>query len=98
MTEREELAAYSLADVVLTLYDSAYSSGVIARSHALGVPVVMTDVGDLSRQSAPTDAVVGAHYSDEELARAIARVLGPQATSPNLEPWQAHVHAVLNRV
>lgn len=98
MTDREELAAYSLADVVLTLYDSGYSSGVVARAHAVGRPVVMTDVGDIARQARPTDAVVPADYTAPALRDAVTAVIGRAAreTEPwDMSAWERHAELVV---
>jgi len=71
LTDHEESAAYSLSDVVLAMYDNGYSSGVIATAHALGRPVVMTDVGDFSRQAGPNDIVLPLDWRPEDLVRAL---------------------------
>jgi glycosyltransferase involved in cell wall biosynthesis len=98
LTDQEELAAYSLADVVLALYESAYSSAVIARAHSLGKPVVLTDVGDLRQQAMPHDVVIRRDYSKLELNAAIRRCLA--RSRPKVEPstvtdlWLAHARAV----
>lgn len=67
MSDLEEPAAYSLADVVLAPYESGYSSAVIARTHSMGKPVVLTDVGDLAQQALPDDVVLPVDYSSEQL-------------------------------
>ena len=97
MSESEELAAYSLADVVLALYETGYSSGVIARSHGLSIPVVLTNVGDLARQAGPADAVVPMDYTAVQLRTAIRRALARQPPAPRLEAWRRHATLVLSR-
>ncbi|HEY8870042.1 MAG TPA: glycosyltransferase [Candidatus Limnocylindrales bacterium] len=102
MTDEEERAAYSAADVVLALYESGYSSGVTARAHALRRSVVMTDVGDLRRQAGPRDAVVAADATREELNHAIADVLArvppPAVSSVATTEWDEHVRDVIARL
>jgi len=102
MTDEEERAAYSAADVVLALYESGYSSGVTARAHALRRSVVMTDVGDLRRQAGPRDAVVAADATREELNHAIADVLArvppPAVSSVATTEWDEHVRDVTARL
>jgi hypothetical protein len=100
MSDLEELAAYSLADVVLALYETAYSSAVISRAHALGRPVVMTDVGDLKEQAAARDVVVPRDYTAAQLREAVARCLAAGIEVPttwNLDSWLAHAAGVLER-
>ena len=101
LTVEQELAAYSLADVVLALYDSGYSSGVVATAHALGKPVILTDVGDLARQAGPVDVVLSPDWTPAALAAAIGQVLESDETTPIFElgtsamtPWQRHVDVV----
>lgn len=100
MTDDEELAAYSLGDVVLALHERGYSSGVIARAHAVGRPVVLTDVGDLADQRALLDAMLPADYGQEDLRAAIARVLDTTSGRPRRvnDRWIAHVTAVTARL
>ena len=101
MTDEEERAAYSAADVVLALYETGYSSGVTARAHALRRSVVMTDVGDLRRQAGPRDAVVAADATREELNHAIADVLArvpPAVPSVATTEWDEHVRDVIARL
>jgi glycosyltransferase involved in cell wall biosynthesis len=56
------------ADRLVLPYRRSWSSGVLARAHALGTPAVVTAVGGLSEQAGEHDVVV---RSDEELARAM---------------------------
>ena len=56
------------ADAVLTPYRTSSSSGVAARAHLLGTPVITSDVGGLAEQAGPGDVVV---HDDVELAEAI---------------------------
>ena len=101
MSDQEELAAYSLADVVLALYDSGYSSAVIARAHSIGEPVVLTDVGDLAQQALPLDAVLPVDYSPEQLCEAIRRCIQAGRHAPdawNVAAWALHAKTVLDRV
>ncbi len=58
------------ADAVVLPYRRAWSSGVLARAHALGTPAVVADVGGLAEQAGDRDVVV---ESDADLAAAMAR-------------------------
>ena len=101
MSDHEERAAYSLADVVLALYESGYSSGVIARAHSMGKPVVLTNVGDLVLQGHTDDVVVAADYTAAELREAIARCLRKRVEAPTVwdcEAWRHHAGSVLARL
>jgi len=101
MSDLEELAAYSAGDVILALYDSGYSSAVIARAHSIGKPVVLTDVGDLALQARPSDAVVPADYTSEQLCEAIARCLQASVGAPTMwdrEAWFHQARSVLSRL
>jgi len=60
------------ADWVVLPHRRAFSSGVLARAHALGRPAVVSAVGGLAEQAGPADLVVG---GDEELASAIGRIV-----------------------
>jgi glycosyltransferase involved in cell wall biosynthesis len=62
----------SAADWVVLPYRRAFSSGVLARAHALGRPAVVSPVGGLAEQAGPADVVVG---DDEALASAIRRIV-----------------------
>ena len=101
MSDLEEKAAYALADVVLALYESGYSSGVIARAHSMGKPVVLTDVGDLALQAHPGDAVLPVDYTADQLREAIGRCLRARVEAPkdwDLEPWLSQARSVLARI
>jgi glycosyltransferase involved in cell wall biosynthesis len=98
MSDLEEKAAYSLADVVLALYDWGYSSGVIARAHSMGRPVVLTDVGDLALQAGPNDAIVPVDYTAEQLRDAIDRCLRAIVEAPTTwdrQAWLYHASSAL---
>jgi glycosyltransferase involved in cell wall biosynthesis/multidrug transporter EmrE-like cation transporter len=58
------------ADAVVLPYRRAWSSGVLARAHALGTPAVVADVGGLAEQAGDGDIVV---ESDADLFAALAR-------------------------
>ncbi|MGH2724449.1 MAG: glycosyltransferase family 4 protein [Actinomycetota bacterium] len=60
------------ADAVVLPYRRSWSSGALARAHAVGTPAVVTGVGGLAEQAGPRDIVVG---NDDELAAAVAAVL-----------------------
>lgn len=62
----------SAADVLVLAYRSSWSSGVLARAHAFGVPAVVCAAGGLPEQAGPADEVVG---GDAELAIALRRVV-----------------------
>jgi glycosyltransferase involved in cell wall biosynthesis len=101
MSDVEELAAYSLADVLLALYDSGYSSAVIARAHSIGKPVVLTDVGDLAQQAGPRDVVVAVDYTAGQLRSAIERCLVTSDQAPaqwDTDAWLFHARSVLARL
>ena len=101
MSDLEEKAAYALADVVLALYESGYSSGVIARAHSMGKPVVLTDVGDLALQAHPGDAVLPVDYTADQLREAIGRCLRARVEAPkdwDIEPWLSQARSVLARI
>jgi glycosyltransferase involved in cell wall biosynthesis len=98
MSDFEERAAYSLADVILVLHQSGYSSGVIARAHSMGKPVVFTDVGDLAMQARPGDVVLTLDYTTDQLREAIERCLGADVEAPTewgSEPWLFQARSVL---
>ena len=52
------------ADRLVLPYRVSWSSGVLARAHALGTPAIVMDVGGLAQQAGPHDTVV---RSDQEL-------------------------------
>ena len=60
------------ADAVLTPYRTASSSGVVARAHLLGTPVITSDAGGLASQAGPGDVVVA---SDAALVEAVRGTL-----------------------
>src|SRR5450759_520579 len=98
MSDFEERGAYSLADVVLVLHQSGYSSGVIARAHSMGKPVVFTDVGDLAMQARPGDVVLTVDYSADQLRKAIERCLRAGVEAPTeweSGPWLFQARSVL---
>lgn len=96
----QELAAYRLSDVVLVLYEWGYSSGVIARAHSVGRPVVLTDVGDLAEQRGDRDVVLGPGYSSLDLSLALAKVLNESrhGLRIDLEPWDQQAQTVADRL
>ena len=57
------------ADWLVLPYRRSWSSGVLARAHAIGTPSIVAAVGGLAEQAAEEDVVV---RDDEGLARAIA--------------------------
>jgi glycosyltransferase involved in cell wall biosynthesis len=98
MSDLQEWAAYSLADVVLALYDSGYSSAVVARAHSMGKPVVITDVGDLAMQARPGDVVLTVDYRADQLREAIERCLRASVEAPTIwdrEAWLYHARSVV---
>jgi glycosyltransferase involved in cell wall biosynthesis/multidrug transporter EmrE-like cation transporter len=68
VTDEEFDLWLAAADRVVLPYRRAWSSGVLARAHALGTPAVVTAVGGLTEQASGRDIVV---RDDEELARAL---------------------------
>jgi glycosyltransferase involved in cell wall biosynthesis len=56
------------ADRVVLPYRRSWSSGILARAHALGTPAVVSAVGGLAEQADEHDVVV---HDDAELARAM---------------------------
>ena len=74
------------ADWVVLPYRRAWSSGILARAHALGTPAIVAGVGGLVEQADEHDVVV---QEDSELDRAFAGRLRPTAGGPaetELEP------------
>jgi multidrug transporter EmrE-like cation transporter len=59
------------ADAVVLPYRRTWSSGVLARAQALGVPAIVTAEGGLAEQAGPADTVV---EGDDELAEAMAGI------------------------
>jgi glycosyltransferase involved in cell wall biosynthesis len=59
------------ADWLVLPYRRSWSSGVLARAHAVGTPSIVTDVGGLREQSGERDVVVP--NRDEDLIEAIHR-------------------------
>jgi glycosyltransferase involved in cell wall biosynthesis len=59
------------ADRLLLPYRVSWSSGVLARAHALGTSSIVMDVGGLAQQAGPEDTVV---RSDDELDAALRLV------------------------
>lgn len=64
----------SAADWVVLPYRRSWSSGVLARAHALGRPAIVAAVGGLVDQADGDDVVV---RDDEELAKAMREVRSP---------------------
>jgi glycosyltransferase involved in cell wall biosynthesis len=60
------------ADALLLPYRRSWSSGVLARAHALGTPAVVMAVGGIAEQASSHDVVVA---DDHELEKALARVV-----------------------
>jgi glycosyltransferase involved in cell wall biosynthesis len=60
------------ADRVVLPYTRSWSSGALARAHALGTPAIVSDVGGLREQASAADTVV---TDDEELVSAMRTVL-----------------------
>jgi glycosyltransferase involved in cell wall biosynthesis len=59
------------ADALVLPYLRSWSSGLLARAHALGTPAIVTDVGGLAEQAEPADIVV---RDEAALTAAIAGV------------------------
>src|SRR5439155_26842062 len=68
------------ADRLVLPYRRSWSSGILARAHALGTPAVVSAVGGLAEQADEHDVVV---HDDAELARALAH---PQSPAPGPAP------------
>jgi glycosyltransferase involved in cell wall biosynthesis len=60
------------ADAVLLPYRRSWSSGVLARAHALGTPAVAMAVGGITEQASADDVVVA---DDAELEKTLARLV-----------------------
>ncbi len=67
------------ADWVVLPYRRAWSSGILARAHALGTPAIVAGVGGLVEQADGRDVVV---QEDAELDRAFAGRFRPTAGGP----------------
>lgn len=67
------------ADAVILPYRQSWSSGVLARAHAMGIPAVVMRVGGLAEQASSRDLVVA---DDEELTKAIAHVVSQREAVP----------------
>jgi glycosyltransferase involved in cell wall biosynthesis/multidrug transporter EmrE-like cation transporter len=68
----------SAADWVVLPYRRSWSSGVLARAHALGRPAIAAAVGGLVEQVVPGDVLV---RDDSELAKAMSDAVGMVAPS-----------------
>ena len=62
----------SAADWVVLPYRRSWSSGVLAKAHAVGAPAIVTAVGGLAEQAKGRDVVV---QNDQELAAALRRAV-----------------------
>jgi hypothetical protein len=80
------------ADWVVLPYRRSWSSGVLARAHALGTPAILSDVGGLAEQAGDRDVVVG---DDDELARALKEAVAGDSTERRASPAgpPGHDHA-----
>ena len=85
-TDEEFDTWIAAADRIVLPYTRAWSSGVLARARVIGTPAIVTDVGGLSEQAGPGDEVV---RSDEELARAFARVADAVPTDRTIDEADA---------
>jgi glycosyltransferase involved in cell wall biosynthesis len=74
----EELDLWmAAADRIVIPYRRSWSSGILARAHALGTPAIVSAVGGLAEQANEHDVVV---HDDAELAAAMrAAAAGPEA-------------------
>jgi glycosyltransferase involved in cell wall biosynthesis len=66
----------SAADWLVLPYRVSWSSGVLARAHALGTPAIVAAVGGLADQAGPEDVVI---RSDDELVAALRERTGSPA-------------------
>jgi glycosyltransferase involved in cell wall biosynthesis/multidrug transporter EmrE-like cation transporter len=71
------------ADWVVLPYRRAWSSGVLARAHALGTPAIVSAVGGLSEQAGEGDVVV---ENDEGLAQALHAAASSRRTAGTVRP------------
>jgi glycosyltransferase involved in cell wall biosynthesis len=69
------------ADRIVLPYRRSWSSGILARAHALGTPAIVAAVGGLAEQANEHDVVV---HDDAELAGALGA--GSAAPVPTVEP------------
>lgn len=77
------------ADRIVLPYRRSWSSGILARAHALGTPAIVTAVGGLAEQANEQDVVV---HDDAELAGAMGNhVVLPDAPSAD-PPVRRHRH------
>lgn len=79
------------ADWIVLPYRRAWSSGVLARAHALGTPAIVSAVGGLSEQAAEGDVVVD---GDEGLARALRAAASSPGTGQPTRPAEDVVLSV----
>jgi glycosyltransferase involved in cell wall biosynthesis len=67
------------ADAVILPYRRSWSSGALARAHALGTPALLSRAGGLPEQAGPNDRLFG---SDDELAALIREVAASRRAAP----------------
>lgn len=79
------------ADWIVLPYRRAWSSGVLARAHALGTPAIVSAVGGLPEQAGTGDLVVD---GDEDLARALRAAASAPGTRETTRPAEEVVLAV----
>jgi glycosyltransferase involved in cell wall biosynthesis/multidrug transporter EmrE-like cation transporter len=65
------------ADRIVLPYRRSWSSGILARAHALGTPAIVSAVGGLAEQASEQDVVV---HDDAELAGALRASAVPPAS------------------
>jgi glycosyltransferase involved in cell wall biosynthesis len=70
LTDQEFDLWVAAADLLVLPYRRSWSSGVLARAHAMGTPAVVTAVGGLSEQAGPADMVVPGDAALAEALRA----------------------------
>lgn len=68
------------ADRVVLPYRRVWSSGLLARAHALGTPAVVSDAGGLGEQAAPEDVVAPSDAGLVAALRSTAPAAGPDST------------------
>jgi glycosyltransferase involved in cell wall biosynthesis len=76
VTDEEFDLWVAAADWVVLPYRRAFSSGVLARAHALGTPAIVSAEGGLAEQAGPLDVVVD---DDEELGAALRHRVAQRA-------------------